>query len=86
MHAQEYKRMGANLEQIDRSVIVQGQEGLQGAPVEATDLRAAAGLLLASWVAEGTTTIKKIEFIDRGYEHIYEKLIKLGLKLHEPTL
>ncbi len=83
MHAQEYKRMGANLEQIDRSVIVHGQQSLQGAPVEATDLRASAGLLLAAFVAEGTTTIKQMEFIDRGYEHVYEKLGRVGLTLHE---
>ena len=76
---QEYKRMGANLEQIDRNVIVCGKQSLQAAPVEATDLRAAAGLLLASWVAEGVTRIKQMEFIDRGYEHLYEKLMKLGL-------
>ncbi|MFT6052690.1 MAG: UDP-N-acetylglucosamine 1-carboxyvinyltransferase [Halioglobus sp.] len=60
------------------TAIINGQEGLQGAPVMATDLRASASLVIAGLVAKGETHIHRIYHIDRGYECIEEKLQLLG--------
>jgi len=78
MHAQELVRLGADLTQEGNAVICRGVEGLVGAPVMATDLRASASLVLAGLVAEGETEINRIYHIDRGYECIEEKLLQLG--------
>ena len=75
----EIRRMGANVRLVDdRVAIVDGTDGLWGAPVTATDLRAGAALIVAGLIADGTTTISNVKFIDRGYERIDEKLKKLG--------
>jgi UDP-N-acetylglucosamine 1-carboxyvinyltransferase len=78
MHAQELQRMGANIRIEGNTAVVQGVEGLRGAPVMATDLRASASLILAGLVAEGETHVDRIYHIDRGYECIEEKLSQLG--------
>ncbi len=78
MHANELMRMGANLQIEGRRAICIGKEYLNGAPVMATDLRASAGLVLAALMARGQTTVDRIYHIDRGYEHIEEKLRLLG--------
>lgn len=75
----EIRRMGANVRLVDdRVAIVEGTDGLWGAPVTATDLRAGAALIVAGLIADGTTTISNVKFIDRGYERIDEKLKAVG--------
>jgi UDP-N-acetylglucosamine 1-carboxyvinyltransferase len=70
--------MGANLKLEGNTAISTGVDGLTGAPVMATDLRASASLVLAGLVAEGDTVVDRIYHIDRGYETIEEKLTQLG--------
>jgi len=60
---------------------VEGTPYLTGAPVRATDLRAGAALVIAGLMAQGTTEIYNTHFIDRGYEHLEEKLNSLGAKI-----
>ena len=78
MHVQEMQRMGADIQLESNTAICKGQERLTGAPVMATDLRASASLVLAGLVAEGDTLVDRIYHIDRGYDHIEEKLAQLG--------
>ena len=78
MFAAEMQRMGADIMIEDHHAIVRGVDRLQGADVEATDLRAGAALVLAGLVAEGTTRVHKIKHIDRGYEDYVGKLASLG--------
>ncbi len=81
MHVQELIRLGADIKIEGHTAIVKGVEKLTGAPVMATDLRASASLVLAALAAEGTTEIQRIYHLDRGYEHIEQKLIGLGAKI-----
>ncbi|GAA0343620.1 UDP-N-acetylglucosamine 1-carboxyvinyltransferase [Morganella psychrotolerans] len=81
MHIPELIRMGAHAEIESNSVLCHGVEKLSGAQVMATDLRASASLVLAGCIAEGTTIVDRIYHIDRGYEHIEEKLRKLGANI-----
>ncbi len=81
MHVAEINRMGANLRKEGSTVIVQGVRELIGAPVMASDLRASAALVLGGMVARGTTEIRRVYHIDRGYEHIETKLNALGAKI-----
>ena len=78
MFAAELMRMGANIDLEDHHAVIRGVDGLQGAPVSATDLRAGAALVLAGIVAEGYTTVHGIGHIDRGYEDYVGKLRALG--------
>ncbi len=78
MHVQEMLRMGANIKLESHTAICSGVEQLTAAPVMATDLRASASLVIAGLVAEGTTVVDRIYHIDRGYDHIEEKLAQLG--------
>ena len=78
MHVQELQRMNAHIEVEGNTAIVRGVNHLEGANVMATDLRASASLVLAGLVAQGETTIDRIYHLDRGYEHIEEKLSGLG--------
>ncbi len=78
MHLAELKRMGAKNNREGATAIITGVEKLSGAPVMASDLRASATLVLAGLRAEGTTEINRLYHIDRGYEHIDDKLIHLG--------
>ena len=77
-HAKELVKMGANIILRDRVAVVKGVEELTGAPVEATDLRAGAGLVLAGLKANGYTTISNVYHIDRGYERFENILMELG--------
>ena len=81
MHVPELQRMGAEFQMEGHTVVVQGVEGLTGARVMATDLRASAGLVLAALAAKGETIIDRIYHIDRGYEAIEEKLMQLGAEI-----
>ena len=78
MHVQEMQRMGANIKLESNTAICTGVNKLTAAPVMATDLRASASLVLAGLVAEGETLVDRIYHIDRGYDHIEEKLSQLG--------
>ncbi len=78
MHVQEMQRMGANIQLESNTAICSGAEKITGAPVMATDLRASASLVIAGLVAEGETLVDRIYHIDRGYDHIEEKLSQLG--------
>ena len=78
MHVQEMQRMGANIKLESNTAICTGVEKLTAAPVMATDLRASASLVLAGLVGEGETLVDRIYHIDRGYDHIEEKLSQLG--------
>jgi len=81
MHAVELKRMGANIKIDGRSAVIEGINRFTGSEVTATDLRAGAALILAGLTADGTTTIKDIYHIDRGYVSIEEKLKGLGASI-----
>jgi UDP-N-acetylglucosamine 1-carboxyvinyltransferase len=78
MHAVELQRLGADIKIDGNTAVVTGVTKLQGATVMATDLRASASLVIAGLVAEGETTIERIYHLDRGYEHIEQKLSQLG--------
>lgn len=77
-HVEELRRMGANIKVEDRVAIIEGTEKLTGASLAATDLRAGVALVIAGLMAEGVTEIDNVHYIDRGYEHIEDKLAKLG--------
>ena len=81
MHVSELKRMGADIQVEGHSAIIRGREGLSGAPVMATDLRASASLVLAGLAASGTTEISRIYHLDRGYERMEEKLRTVGARI-----
>jgi UDP-N-acetylglucosamine 1-carboxyvinyltransferase len=74
-------RLGANVHLEGNTVIIQGVDVLNGAQVMATDLRASASLILAGLVAHGETVVDRIYHIDRGYDHIEEKLASLGAQI-----
>jgi len=80
-YVQELRKMGADIEQENRTAVVRGVEKLYGATVEATDLRAGAALVIAGLGAEGETTIEEIHHIDRGYEDLVAKLQSLGAQI-----
>lgn len=81
MHVQELRRLGADIEVSGHTALVRGVERLTGAIVMATDLRASASLVLAGLVAQGETVIDRIYHLDRGYEHIEDKLSALGARI-----
>jgi len=81
MHAVELQRLGANIQIDGGTAVVTGVDKLEGAEVMATDLRASAGLVIAGLVAEGETVIDRIDHLDRGYEHLEEKLRTLGAQV-----
>ena len=74
-------KMGANIEINDRKIYIQGPADLKGSEVVATDLRAGAGLILAGLIAEGTTVVKEVEHVLRGYDSIINKLTTVGAKI-----
>ncbi|GKV58022.1 UDP-N-acetylglucosamine 1-carboxyvinyltransferase 1 [Sporosarcina sp. NCCP-2222] len=78
MHVEEFRRMNANVKIEGRSVIISGPSKLQGAEVAATDLRAAAALILAGLHAEGITRVTELDHLDRGYVDFHKKLKALG--------
>lgn len=81
MHVPELSRMGANIHVEGHDAIVTGVEKLSAAPVMATDLRASFSLVLAALAATGETLVDRIYHIDRGYEHVEEKLQSLGAQI-----
>ncbi|HFE5732454.1 TPA: UDP-N-acetylglucosamine 1-carboxyvinyltransferase [Staphylococcus aureus] len=78
MHVAEFKRMNANINVEGRSAKLEGKSQLQGAQVKASDLRAAAALILAGLVADGKTSVTELTHLDRGYVDLHGKLKQLG--------
>ena len=78
MHVPELNRMGAKITLEGPTAVIKGVEALTGAPVMASDLRASAALVLAGLSARGETEVNRLYHIDRGYEHIDEKLRMIG--------
>ncbi len=78
MHVAELKRMGAQVQLEGATAVIDGVDSLLGAPVMASDLRASAALVLAGLKADGVTEVSRVYHIDRGYEHLDEKLSELG--------
>src|ERR1700730_17734927 len=81
MHVAELKRMGANVDLEGPTAVIKGVDHLNGAPVMASDLRASAALVLAGLKADGVTEVSRVYHIDRGYEHLDEKLRDLGANI-----
>jgi UDP-N-acetylglucosamine 1-carboxyvinyltransferase len=81
MHVAELKRMGAHVDLEGPTAVIQGVDHLLGAPVMASDLRASAALVLAGLKADGITEVSRVYHIDRGYEHLDEKLSELGAEI-----
>lgn len=85
-HINEIRRMGAKVSIDGRVCVVEGVERLTGAPVRATDLRAGAALVVAGLMADGETEITGVRYIDRGYDHIEDKLKLLGADIHREAI
>jgi UDP-N-acetylglucosamine 1-carboxyvinyltransferase len=81
MHVAELHRMGASVELSGNEAHISGVEELHGAAVMATDLRASASLVLAGLAAKGQTEVLRIYHLDRGYEHLQQKLAALGARI-----
>jgi UDP-N-acetylglucosamine 1-carboxyvinyltransferase len=81
MHVQELARLGAKIELKGDTAFVTGVEGLRGAQVMATDLRASVSLVIAGLAAQGETTIGRVYHLDRGFERIEHKLGRCGAQI-----
>ncbi len=81
MHADELRRMGADIRINGRSAVVEGPSDLQGASVKASDLRAGMALIIAALAADGVSEINNARLIDRGYDDLVQKLNSIGAKI-----
>lgn len=81
MHVQELARLGARIDLRGDTALVHGVNGLRGAPVMATDLRASVSLIIAGLAAQGETTIGRVYHLDRGFDRLEEKLRKCGAQI-----
>lgn len=81
-YVDELRRMGAEITVDGKMAIVEGVSKLKGAPVKALDLRAGAAMVIAGLIAEGTTQVENIQYIERGYETIVDKLASLGADIY----
>ena len=84
-YTDELIKMGAHITANGKTAFFEGVKELQGAPVYASDLRAAAALVVAGIAAKGQTEVYNLEYLDRGYENIEEKFRKLGAKIERVT-
>ena len=84
-YTDELNKMGAHITANGKTAFFEGVPKLVGAPLYATDLRAAAALVIAAIVAEGKSEIYNLEYLDRGYENIEEKFRNLGAKIERVT-
>jgi len=80
-YCSELENMGAKIEVNGKTAIITGKETLKGTTVHARDLRAGAALIIAGLIAKGTTYVENIHYVERGYEHIVEKLQALGANI-----
>jgi UDP-N-acetylglucosamine 1-carboxyvinyltransferase len=78
MHVQELARLGARITLSGQMARIEGVDRLKGAPVMATDLRASVSLVIAGLVAEGETVVNRVYHLDRGFEHLEQKLTRCG--------
>lgn len=85
MHVQELARLGADIQLHGDTATVKGVEGLTGAPVMATDLRASVSLVIAALIAEGETVINRVYHLDRGFEQLEQKLSRCGANIERIT-
>ena len=85
MHVGELERMGADIQVSGRTATVRGVQGLKGAAVMATDLRASMSLVIAGLAAEGTTEVLRVHHLDRGYERLEEKLSAVGADIERAS-
>ncbi len=86
MYVDEMQRMGSQMRVDGRTVTIVGEEELSGAPVQGTDLRAAAALVLAGLIADGETSVSNLHYLDRGYEQFEQKLAALGASICRVTV
>lgn len=85
MHVEQFRNMNVTAQIEGRSVFIEGNQQLQGAEVESTDLRAAAALILAGLAAKGITRVTKLHHLDRGYVDFHDKLAQLGAQIERVT-
>ena len=81
MHVPELQRLGASINVHGASAMIRGKPQLVGAPVMATDLRASVSLILAGMAAQGETVVSRVYHLDRGYEHVEDKLAACGIHI-----
>ncbi len=86
MYVNELNRLGADIKVTDRTARIRGVRTLSGSPVEAPDIRAGGALIVAALAAEGHTSIGGVEFIDRGYERVEERLQALGARVRRVSV
>ena len=84
-YTNELIKMGAKITAQGKTAIIEGVDKLTASPIEAPDLRAGAALIIAAIIADGTTELSGVQFIDRGYENIEEKFRDLGAKIERIT-
>ena len=80
-HVAELQRMGADIRMQGNTALVEGVARLSGAPVQGTDLRASAAMVLAGLAADGVTTVQGLDFLDRGYADFEGKLNAVGASI-----
>ena len=80
-YVDELRRMGASIQVDDKTAVVEGVDHLVGAPIQASDLRAGAALVIAALAARGQSEISCVHYIERGYENLVEKLRGLGASI-----
>src|SRR6202008_2887682 len=81
MHVQELVRLGAHIHLDGETATIEGVNRLKGAPVMATDLRASVSLVIAALAAEGETLVNRVYHLDRGFEHLEQKLERCGAEI-----
>ena len=77
-YVDELKRMGAQIQVYGKVAVIEGVDHLEGAPIQACDLRAGAALVIAALAANGTTELSQVQYIERGYENLVGKLRAVG--------
>jgi UDP-N-acetylglucosamine 1-carboxyvinyltransferase len=77
-HVGELRKMGANIAVMGRTALVRGVQKLEGAPVTCSDIRAAAALVVAALASNGEAILDGLDHLDRGYDHMDEKLSACG--------
>lgn len=86
MHFEELRRMSAQFKIERQTVVMYGPSDLSGAQVKATDLRAAAALIIAGLCAKGLTRVSELKYLDRGYYQFHDKLAGLGANIERVNI